>query len=103
LDLGSATAIPSRAGWPVPGALIVDSPGPSDAEDPVRRRTFTRLAGASFVGAVLADNAVGTGPLHEAQSLVTALITPESGPATAQLTEFSALTKAVANAKRPYH
>jgi hypothetical protein len=80
----------------------VDSPGPSDAEDPVRRRTFTRLAGASLVGAVLADTAVGTGPLHEAQSLVTALVTPESGPAAAQPAEFSALTKAVANAKRAY-
>jgi hypothetical protein len=60
------------------------------------------LAGASFVGAVLADNAVGTGPLHEAQSLVTALVTPESGPAAAQPAEFSALTKAVAHAKRAY-
>ena len=68
----------------------------------MRRRTFTRLAGASFVGAVLADNAVGTGPLHEAQSLVTALIAPGSGPAAAQPAEFSALTKAVANAKRAY-
>ena len=68
----------------------------------MRRRTFTRLAGASFAGAVLADNAVGTGPFHEAQPLVTALVTPESRPATAQLTEFSALAKAVANAKRAY-
>jgi len=108
LYLGSATAIPPRDGrgpqlpWPAPGALIVDPPGPSDAEDPVRRRTFTRLAGASFAGAVLADNAVGTGPLHEAQSLVTVLVAPESGPAAAQPAEFSALTKAVVNAKRSY-
>jgi transcriptional regulator with XRE-family HTH domain len=108
LYLGSATAIPPRDGrgpqlpWPAPGALIVDSPGPSDAEDPVRRRTFTRLAGASFVGAVFADRAVGIGPLREAQSLVTALVTPESGLAAAQPAEFSALTKAVANAKRAY-
>ena len=68
----------------------------------MRRRTFTRLAGASFVGTVLADNAVGTGPLHEAQSLVTALVAPESGPAAAQPAEFSALIKAVAIAKRAY-
>ena len=68
----------------------------------MRRRTFTRLAGAGFVGAVLADNAVGTGPLHGAQSLVAALVTPESGPAAAQPAEFSALTKAVASAKRAY-
>jgi hypothetical protein len=108
LHLGSATAIPPRDGlgpqlpWPAPGALIVDSPGPSDAEDPVRRRTFTRLAGASLVGAVLADNAVGTGPLHEAQSLVTALVTPESSPAAAQPAGFCALSKAVAKAKRAY-
>ena len=68
----------------------------------MRRRTFTRLAGASLVGAVLADNAVGTGPLPEAESLVTALVTPNSGPAATQPAEFSALTKAVAKAKRAY-
>jgi hypothetical protein len=57
---------------------------------------------AGLVGAVLADNAVGTGPLHEAESLVTVLVTPNSGPAAAQPAEFSALTKAVAKAKRTY-
>src|SRR5262249_56190219 len=40
LDTASATAIPPRDGrspqlpWPAPGALIVDSPGLSEAEDP---------------------------------------------------------------------
>src|SRR5215469_8025034 len=44
LDLTLSTAIPSRDGpgpqplRPAPGALIVDSPGPDEAEDPVRRR-----------------------------------------------------------------
>jgi transcriptional regulator with XRE-family HTH domain len=108
LDLASAAAIPSRDGpsrqlpWPAPSAFIVDSPGRSEAEDPVRRRTFTRLAGASLVGAVLADNAARTGPLHGAEELATALVTPESVPATTLPADLRTLTMAVANAKRAH-
>jgi hypothetical protein len=54
------------------------------------------------VGAVLADNAVGTGPLHSTDALATALVAPARDPATAQLADIPALAKAVANAKRAY-
>jgi transcriptional regulator with XRE-family HTH domain len=104
LDLTSRTVVPPRDGHnlqpPTPGTLIVDSPSPSEVEDPVLRRTFTRLAGASLVGAVLADNAAG--PLHGAEAFAAALVTPESVPAAAQPAEVPALAKAVANAKRAY-
>jgi len=99
------TVMPPRDGHnlqpPTPGTLIVDSPSPSEVEDPVLRRTFTRLAGASLVGAVLADNATA-GPLHGAEEFAAALVTPESVPAAAQPAEVPALAKAVANAKRAY-
>jgi len=105
LDLTSRTVMPPRDGHnlqpPTPGTLIVDSPSPSEVEDPVLRRTFTRLAGASLVGAVLADNAAA-GPLHGAEAFAAALVTPESVPAAAQPAEVPALAKAVANAKRAY-
>jgi hypothetical protein len=108
LDLAPVVAIPSRDGhspqlpWPPAGALMVDSPGPSEAEDPVRRRTFTRLAGAGLVSAVFANNPADAGPFHGAKEFVTVLVTPESTPAAAQPTDLPALTKAVAAAKRSY-
>ena len=68
----------------------------------MRRRTFTRLVGTGLAGAVLADGAVGAGPLRGAEALATALVTSQSVPASAQATDLSALTKAVANAKRAY-
>jgi transcriptional regulator with XRE-family HTH domain len=108
LDLTLATAIPSWDGpgpqplRPVPGALIVDSPGPAEAEDPVRRRTFTRLAGAGLVGAVLGDTAAGIGTLRGAEAFVAALVTPESVPAAAQPADLPTLIKAVARAKQSY-
>jgi len=80
----------------------VDSLSADEAEDPVRRRTFTRLAGASLVGAILADTAAGAGPLRGAEAFATALLTPDSVPATAQPADLPALTTAVANAKRAY-
>jgi transcriptional regulator with XRE-family HTH domain len=108
LDLTLATAIPSRDGpgpqplRPAPGALIVDAPGRDEAEDPVRRRTFTRLAGAGLVGAVLGDTAAGTGTLRGAEAFVAALVTPESVPAAAQPADLPTLIKAVARAKQSY-
>src|SRR5260221_2581092 len=108
MDAASAAAIRSQDGpsrqrpWPAATALIVDSPGPSEAEDPVRRRTFTRLAGASLVGAVLADNVAHTAPLRGAEELATALVTPENVPAAAEPADLRTLTKAVAIAKRAY-
>ena len=50
---------------------------------------------------MFANNAVGTWTIHQQESLVTAQVTPESGPAAAEPAEFSALTKAVANASGP--
>jgi Helix-turn-helix domain len=108
LDPASVAAIPSQDGpsrqppRPAPSAFIVDSPGPGEAEDPVRRRTFTRLAGASLVGAVLAEGATRTGTLRGAEEFATALVTPENVPAAAQPADLRTLTKAVANAKRAY-
>src|SRR5215831_750678 len=108
LELTVATAIPPRDGrsselpWSATGPLIVELPDPSEAEDPVRRRTFTRLAGASLVGAILADNITATGQLRGAEAFVTALVAPESVPATTQPADLPTLTKAVANAKRTY-
>jgi hypothetical protein len=108
LEFTLATAIPPRDGrspelpWSVPGALIVGFPDPSEAEDPVRRRTFTRLAGASLVGAVLADDIIAAGHLHGAEAFVTALVAPASAPATTQPADLPALAKAVASAKRTY-
>jgi transcriptional regulator with XRE-family HTH domain len=108
LDLRSAMAIPPRDGpgpqppSPAPSALIVDFPSPDEVEDPVRRRTFTRLAGVSVVGAILADTAAGTRPLWGAEAFATALVTPESVPAAAQPTDLPTLATAVANTKRAY-
>jgi hypothetical protein len=68
----------------------------------LRRRTFTRLAGASLVGAVLADNITAAGQLCGAEAFVTALVAPESGLATTQPADLPTLTKAVANAKQAY-
>ena len=68
----------------------------------MRRRTFTRLAGASLVGAVLADNAAApdrsTAQRHSQGpwSPPKAIRQPHSQPS------LSTLTKAVANAKRAY-
>jgi hypothetical protein len=107
-DLAPAMAIPTRDSrgpqppWPGPEALIVDSPGASEAEEPVRRRTFTRLAGASFVSAVLADNSAGTGSRRGAEALATALVTPKGLPASVRSADLPALTKAVATAKQTY-
>jgi Helix-turn-helix domain len=106
-DLASATAISPRDGLggqppsPAPSAPIVDSSSPDEAEDPVRRRTFTRLAGAGLVGAILADTAADAGPLR-AEAFARVLVTPESDPAAAQPADLPTLTTAVANAKRAY-
>ncbi len=67
----------------------------------MQRRTFTRLAGASLVGAVLGDGA-GTGLLHGAEALATALVNPEPAAAATPPADLSTLAKAVASAKRAY-
>ena len=99
-------AIPSRDGhepepaWPVTDALIVGFPGPDEAEDPVRRRTFTRLAGASLFGAFLADK-TADGPHGPAETLAAALTAPENA-SSAGAPDLPALNQAVATAKQTY-
>lgn len=106
--LARAAAIPSRDGrspqpaWPAPEALIVGSPGPDEPEDPVQRREFTRLAGASLFGAILADKTTAGGPARGAEALASALASPLTGPAASRAPDLPRLTKAVAAAKRTY-
>jgi hypothetical protein len=98
--------IPSRDGrgpkpvWPAADTLIVGSPGTDEAEDPVRRRTFTRLAGASFFGALLADKAADGSP-GVAEALA-AVLTAPGKPPPARAPSLPALTRAVATAKQAY-
>ena len=50
----------------VPGPLTVDLPG--GEEDPVRRRTFVSLTGASLFGAVLASTGLADRPIASRRS-----------------------------------
>jgi hypothetical protein len=103
-DLG----IPSRdgrrpqPGWPSTDSLIVGSPGTdeAEAEDPVRRRTFTLLAGAGLFGALLADKTADES-LGMAEALA-AVLTGPGKPPSAQAANLPALTRAVATAKQAY-
>lgn len=99
---GGASVIPTRDGTGPQPALMVASPGPVEAEDPVRRREFTRLAGASLFGAVLADKAMSGGALRGAEALATVLASPQSAAAAGRAPDLPGLTKAVAAAKRNY-
>jgi hypothetical protein len=83
-------------------APIVDSSSPSEAEDPVRRRTFTRLAGASIFSAILADHAADGTPIRSAEALATALASPDRAPSATRPAGLPALTAAVADAKKAY-
>jgi transcriptional regulator with XRE-family HTH domain len=104
----AAAAIPSRddrepqPAWRTPMAPIVDFPGAGEAEDPVRRRTFTRLAGASLFGALLASQAAGDETARGAEALAIALATPHSARPAARPARLPALTTAVTEAKQAY-
>jgi len=106
-DQASALVIPPRDGRiaelpdAMPLAPIVGSPGRGDTEDPVRRRTFTRLAGTSLVGSLLGDVAADSGAQRAADKLATTLVMPDSAAAGPHA-DLSALAKAVATAKRTY-
>jgi Helix-turn-helix domain len=101
LDLASPAPIPSRDG-PGPQRIpTVDPPGASEAEDPMRRRTFTHLAGASLVGAVLASKVGHLGLSRDVEKLATTLITPDRVPEAAPA-NIAELSRAVATAKRAY-
>jgi hypothetical protein len=83
------------------GADLGDSEG---GEDPVRRRTFVGLTGASLFGAVLADTARG-GQADTIESFAAVLAayspdTPDGAPDTPP--DLAALAAAVTRAKRNY-
>jgi transcriptional regulator with XRE-family HTH domain len=89
---------------PSAGALSVDSPDGDEDEDPVRRRTFVTLTGASLFGAVLAGAGPG-GPADNVESFATVLAgnTPNAaagGPGA--LPDLPALAAAVTKAKGAY-
>ncbi|MBB4773626.1 helix-turn-helix domain-containing protein [Actinomadura livida] len=72
--------------------------------DPVRRRTFTKLAGASLFSAILADLPDDGAPLEGVEAFAAALAgypALSSDPSPAALS-MPRLTKAVATAKRTY-
>ncbi|WP_246237174.1 XRE family transcriptional regulator [Actinomadura chibensis] len=84
------------------GSLDVD---PDVQEgDPVRRRTFTKLAGASLFSAIFADLPTDGAPLEGVEAFAAALagypgISSDPGPSTLSMTR---LANAVAAAKRNY-
>jgi len=88
---------------PVPDALTVDLP--EDEEDPVRRRTFVGLTGASLFGAVLAS-AAPDASVGGVERLAAVLAGYSSPDATAEglnaQPELPALSAAVAKAKSDY-
>jgi len=87
----------------VPGPPTVELPG--GEEDPVRRRTFVSLTGASLFGAVLASSGPG-GPADSVEAFAAALAgyTPDAaaGGLDALMPDLAALSAAVAQAKRDY-
>jgi len=83
-------------------APMVEFPGPAESEDPVRRRTFTRLAGASLAGAFLTE-APASGPaLAGVEELATMLAAEHGRPADLLVADLPSLTKAVTDAKVAY-
>jgi len=83
-------------------APMVDSPGPAESEDPVRRRTFARLAGASLAGAFLAEEPASGRALARMEELATMLAADHGRPAGPPVADLSSLAKAVTGAKMAY-
>jgi hypothetical protein len=94
-----ATAGPARFGALAP---MVDSPGPAESEDPVRRRTFTRLAGVSLVGAFLAETPATSRVMTGTEELATLLATDHGRPAGPLVADLGSLAKVVTDAKMAY-
>ena len=99
--------IPARDGrrthptLPTSTSLIVGSSNPDEAEGSVRRRTFSRLAGTSLLGSVLAGTAAFRG-VEGIEALAAALAAPISGGSGSRAMSVSALSTAVARAKQNY-
>ena len=72
---------PELAGSSLLGSLEVDHEGQEDAEDPLRRRTFHRLAAASLFSAVLADLPDSGAPLEGVEAFAAALAGSPTSPA----------------------
>jgi tetratricopeptide (TPR) repeat protein len=87
-----------------PGSLDVDPYVMEEDQDPVRRRTFHRLAGASLFSAMLADLPSGSRPLEGVEAFAAALagypdLASDPDPSALGIDRLSA---AVAAAKRNY-
>lgn len=92
------------AGSALPGSLNVDLAEVEEDKDPLRRRTFHRVAAAGLFATVLADLPGGDAPLEGVEAFAAALA---GYPDARQRTDTSrlnlnALAKAVASAKSDY-
>jgi hypothetical protein len=101
----SARPIPPRDNRPAPGETDVShllnlESGDRQEEDPVRRRTFVGLTGATLLGAMLADPE-GPASTVDGGTLAPILTSHPAGSALAPL-NIRALTAAVDNARRQY-
>jgi tetratricopeptide (TPR) repeat protein len=83
-------------------APMVESPGPAESEDPVRRRTFARLAGASLAGAFLAGTPASGRALARVEELAAMLAADHGRPADPLVADLPSLAKAVTDAKIAY-
>src|SRR6266516_3883351 len=103
-----AVLIPPQDAYQAEGPSSAPSPPsvdlPGGEEDPVRRRTFVSLTGASLFGAVLASTRPGgPGDAGEAFAAVLAGYSPDAAADRLDaLPDLEALSAAVANAKRDY-
>ena len=98
---GSLARIPSRDGSLPPSPLMFGPPD-DQAEDPMRRRTFTRLAGTSLLGSVLADTSSARGAITSAEAFAAAFARHSMSATGSEPANLAALTRAVVNAKRSY-
>jgi transcriptional regulator with XRE-family HTH domain len=93
-------ALPASTGS---GMFSAESEDREEEEDPVRRRTFVGLTGASLIGAILADTSGG--PPDDSESLASALATywpSAEGIADDRPSDMPALAAAVSQTKRDY-
>ncbi|HYZ52396.1 MAG TPA: helix-turn-helix transcriptional regulator [Streptosporangiaceae bacterium] len=95
---------PALEAHPFSDLLSLDSGDRQEEDDPVRRRTFVGLTGASVFSAMFADSARGK-PSVDAESLAPVLATHEADAPPAPLDvppDITALKAAVNNARRQY-
>jgi hypothetical protein len=83
-------------------SLMLGSPSQDQAEDPMRRRTFTRLAGTSILGSVLAHASPAGGQISAEEAFAAALAIAPAGPSGSGPADIASLSRAVTGAKRNY-